>query len=521
METAARDEMSICRNQNQCWQSGEIDAPSGSLAGRCIGPSSPNSTGGTPVPLHGLSRREVLRLSGLGLGSLALRFLSAGESARAAQPAPAFDLRAKLPHREPRAKAVILMMQNGGPSQMDLFDPKPDLARLHGRRHDLKVEMFQKGSEQNTLMASPFGFRRYGRAGIEMADVIPNIGIMADDLCLIRSMHTGHNNHTEALVMFMTGKLFQGRPTFGSWISYALGTESQNLPAYVVLRDPAGYNTSGTLTWSSGWLPTLYRGTEFSSQGSPVLNLQAAYPQSPGSQRDNLDFLARLNRLHQQRYPSETVLETRIQNYELAARMQLAAERVLDLSNETVATQKRYGLDNPATEGYGRRCLLARKLVEAGVRFVQIHPKPFQPWDTHNNTKSGLEDICGATDRPTAGLIQDLKQRGLLDSTLVIWSGEFGRLPVSQNGTGRDHNRNAFSLLAAGGGFKSGYVHGETDDVGYRVASGPVSIADFHATVLHQLGLDHEAVTFYHSGRDETLTDPSLTGARVIHEVLA
>jgi hypothetical protein len=319
----------------------------------------------------------------------------------------------------------------------------------------------------------------------------------------------------------MTGKIFQGRPALGSWIAYALGTENQNLPAYVVLRDPEGYNTSGTLTWSSGWLPALYRGTEFSTAGSPVLHLRPAHDPPAGAERDNLEFLARLNRLHQRNYPRETELETRIQNYELAARMQLAAAELLDLSQETADTQRLYGLDNPVTRPYGLRCLLARKLVEAGVRFVQIHPKPFQPWDTHANTKSSLEEICGHTDLPTAGLIQDLKRRGLLDETIVLWSGEFGRLPVSQNGTGRDHNRNAFTLLAAGGGFKRGFAYGQTDEVGYRAAVDRVSVADLHATVLHLLGLDHETLSFLHSGREETLTDASLTGARVVHDVLA
>jgi hypothetical protein len=333
-------------------------------------------------------------------------------------------------------------------------------------------------------------------------------------------MHTGHNNHTEALIMFMTGKIFQGRPSFGSWISYGLGSENRNLPAYVVLRDPKGYNTTGTLTWAPGWLPALYGGTEFNSEGSPVLNLQPARKQLAGVQQTNLAFLNSLNRIHQRSYPHEGALETRIQNYELAARMQLAAAKVLDTSDETAATQKLYGLDNPVTAGYGRRCLLARKLVEAGVRFVQIHPEPFQPWDTHATTKESLTDICAKTDLPTAGLILDLKQRGLLDETIVLWSGEFGRLPVSQNGTGRDHNRNAFSVLLAGGGLKAGHVHGETDEVGYKAAVDRVSVADLHATVLHQLGLDHDALTFHHAGRDETLTDSSLTEARVIDALI-
>ncbi|MBI5759992.1 MAG: DUF1501 domain-containing protein [Planctomycetales bacterium] len=474
------------------------------------------------MPPPTISRRQMLQLSGMGLGSVALAWLQ-GQKLHAApegEKSTAFDLRPKQPSKPARAKSVILMMQNGGPSQMDLFDPKPALKKHNGQQHSIKVEMFQVGSEQNKLLDTPFSFRRYGTAGIEMSEVIPHIGGVADDLCLIRSMHTGHNNHTEGLIMFMTGKIFQGRPSFGSWISYALGTENRNLPAYVVLRDPAGYNTTGTLTWSSGWLPALYRGTEFSSAGSPVLNLRAAREQPDGVQRDNLEFLARLNRMHQRDYPRETELETRIQNYELAARMQLAATSVLDVANETADTQKLYGLDNPRTKPYGLRCLLARKLIESGVRFVQIHPKPFQPWDTHANTQASLAEICGDTDLPTAGLIRDLKQRGLLDETIVIWSGEFGRLPVSQNGTGRDHNRNAFSLLAAGGGFKSGFVYGETDDVGYRAAVNRVSVADFHATILHQLGLDHESLTFEHSGRDETLTDASLTNAHVVQDLL-
>src|SRR5262249_21156261 len=261
-------------------------------------------------------------------------------------------------------------------------------------------------------------------------------------------------------------------------------------------------------------------GTEFSSNGTPVLNLQPARQQVDGVQRANLDFLAQMNRKHQQNYAGESELETRIQNYELAARMQLAAASVLDLSKETEATQKLYGLDQPATRAYGLRCLLARKLVEAGVRFVQIHPKPFQPWDTHANTQSALADICGNCDLPTAGLIRDLKQCGLLDETMVIWSGEFGRLPVSQNGTGRDHNRNAFSLLAAGGGFKAGHVHGATDEVGYKSVEKRVSVQDLHATILNQLGLDHTKLTYPHHGSDESLTDARVTGAKVVKELL-
>ncbi len=480
-------------------------------------PTDPPAT--SSLPDSRISRRDMLRLSGLGFGSLALSSMLSAECANAA-PAPALDLRPKTPHFAPQARAVIMLMQNGGPSQMELFEPKPDLEKYHGKQHSLKVEMFQTGSEQNTLMKSVFPFKKYGQCGVEMSEIIPHIGSIADDLCLVRSMFTEHANHTEALVMFNTGKIFQGKPALGSWISYALGTENQNLPAYVVLRDPAGYNTSGSLTWTSAWLPALYRGTEFSSQGSPILNLKPARTQLAGAQGDDLEYLARLNRLHQRSYPADGELETRIQNYELAARMQLAAGDLVDLSKESDATRKLYGLDNPETQGYGLRCLMARKLIEAGVRFVQIFPKPTQPWDTHSKTKEELGAICGACDLPSAALVTDLKQRGLLDSTVVLWSGEFGRLPVSQNGTGRDHNRNAFSLFLAGGGFKAGYVHGATDEVGYKAVVDRVSVPDLHATILNQLGLDHQALTYEHSGRDESLTDASLSGAKVVTQLL-
>lgn len=474
-----------------------------------------------PTAQSPLSRRDMLRLSGLGFGSLALNCLIQDGTAHAAKN-QSFDLRSRSPHFDPKARAVIMLMQNGGPSQMELFEPKPDLEKYHGKQHTLKVEMFQTGSEQNTLMKSVFPFKKYGACGMEMAEIIPHIGSVADRICLVRSMFTEHANHTEALIMFNTGRIFQGKPALGSWISYALGTENQNLPAYIVLRDPAGYNTTGSLTWSSGWLPALYRGTEFSSQGSPILNLKAARPQPAGAQVDDLEYLARLNRLHQRAYPIESELETRIQNYELAARMQLAAGNLVDVSKESEATRKLYGLNspNPDTQGYGLRCLMARKLIEAGVRFVQIFPKPFQPWDTHSKTKEELGTICSACDRPSAALITDLAQRGLLDSTIVLWSGEFGRLPVSQNGTGRDHNRNAFSLFLAGGGFKAGHIHGATDEVGYKAAVDRVSVPDLHATVLRQLGIDHQMLTFEHSGRDESLTDASLTGAKVVEGLL-
>jgi hypothetical protein len=368
----------------------------------------------------------MLERSGLGLGSLALGSLLQAEQSRPS-------------HFPAKARAVIMLVQNGGPSQMDLFDPKPELKTREGMVHSTKVEMFQKGSEANKLLGTPFRFHRRGRCGMELSEVIPHLGSVADELCLVRSMVSEHNKHTEGLVLLNTGKIFPGRPALGSWISYGLGTENQNLPAYLVLRDPDGYNTSGTLLWQNGWLPATHRGTEIRTRGTPVLNLgQATRP-------DDLDLLAKLNEEHRRQYPLDAELEARIRNYELAARMQLTAGRLLDLSRETPATRKLYGLDNSTTAGYGLRCLMARRLVEEGVRFVQIFPpvKPqFQPWDAHKDVKTENEAICAQTDQPSAALIKDLKSRGLLDSTIVLWSGEFGRLPVSQNGKGRDHNRN-------------------------------------------------------------------------------
>lgn len=471
---------------------------------------------------HSMSRRELLRASGLGFGSLALAGLLEREGLLAGENEPR-DLSPRPGHFAPQARSVIMMVQNGGPSQMDLFDPKPELNRRAGQVHSVRVEMFQTGSEQNRLMGTPFRFHRRGRCGMGMSEVLPHLGSIADDLCLVRSMHSEHNNHTEALVMLGTGKIFPGRPVLGSWVSYALGTENQNLPAYIVLRDPDGYNTSGTLLWQNAWLPAHFRGTEINTRGTPVLNLQPPRPVAPAVQRTNLDFLARLNEEHRRSYPLESELEARIRNYELAARMQLAAGDVLDLSRESVHTRRLYGLDDNRTASYGLRCLMARRLVESGVRFVQIFPPvqpQFQPWDAHSNVKTENENICGRTDLPSAGLIKDLKARGLLDSTLVIWAGEFGRLPVSQNGTGRDHNRNAFSILLAGGGVKAGVVYGATDEVGYRAEENRVSVPDLHATILHQLGLDHRRLTYRHQGSDESLTDARVSRARVVGELL-
>lgn len=466
-----------------------------------------------------MSRRRMLATSGMGIGSLALTHLLTSDAARAAS-GTRRDNRAIAGHFPQRAKSVIMLMQPGGPSQMDLFDPKPELHKMAGKVYGDKVEMFQPGSEANTLLPAAFKFAKHGVCGMEMSEALPHISGIADELCMIRSMHTGHNNHTEALVMWTSGKIFPGRPTVGAWVSYGLGSENQNLPAYVVLRDPKGYPGTGATLWQNGWLPAVYRGTEMRTDGEAMLDLHAPKSIPAGAQADDLKFLAVLNRRHQARYPADSALDARIQNYELAARMQLAADELLDESTETEATQKLYGLDNPRTQSFGRRCLMARRLVEAGVRYIQVFPGPGNPWDSHNNSRTEIEAIAPNVDLPTAALITDLKQRGLLEETIVVWGGEFGRLPVSQNGKGRDHNRNAFTVLVAGGGFRAGYVHGATDPVGYRAVEGRVGVNDLFATMLHQLGLDHERLTFLHHGREESLTDSPLTGAGVVGDLL-
>ncbi len=499
-----------------------------------------------PHSEHEHSRRDFLTRGALGFGSLPLAYLLGAERS-AADPPPRgilsrrLDTLRRAADFQPRAKAVIQLVQTGGPPQMDLFDFKPELQKRHGQIYEVATDAFQPGSEKNELLACPFRFRRYGRCGMELSELIPHMGSIADDICLVRSAQSAHNNHPEAANTLATGKFLSGRPTLGAWLSYALGTENQNLPAFVVLRDPDGYATGGPLMSESGWLPELYGGTEFNTRGAPVHNLEPPAWMPVHVQRRTLKFLARLNDKHREKYPYNLELETRIRNYELAARMQLSARNVLDISRESKATMELYGLDDPqgwkpieagndqqiTPAGYAVRCLMARRLVEAGVRFVQVFIGTSQPWDYHSYLREGLPNMCAVSDRPSAALVKDLKNRGLLDSTIVLWAGEFGRLPVSQVGQsrgrdrGRDHNKNAGSLWIAGGGFKGGYVHGATDDVGYHSVEQQFSMPDLMATIAHQMGLDHYRTTYLHAGREESMTDAPVTGARVHHELMA
>jgi hypothetical protein len=458
-----------------------------------------------------INRRAFLGRSAGALGSLALADLLDQDRRRA---------RAAVegPRPEPRARAVICLFQHGGPSQMDLFDPKPELTRWHGKPHPDKLEVhFDK--QQGNLLASPFRFAPRGRSGIELSELLPETARIVDDLTLVRSMTTESVDHESALRLIHTGKFQAGRPAWGSWVIYGLGSECRDLPAYVVLTDPGGLPVDGTRNWSSGWLPAVYQGTTFRPGRVPVLNLESPDGLTTTARAGQLRFLEDLNRAHLRRQPANRELEARIANFETAARMQVAVPGVLDLGGETAETRRLYGLDDPTTREYGTRCLLARRLVERGVRFVQVFLGG-QPWDTHSKNAETLKGLCARTDRPSAALVLDLKRRGLLDSTIVLWTGEFGRLPISQGADGRDHNRHGFALWLAGCGFKRGYVHGRTDDFGYRAVQDTVNVHDLHATLLAALGLDHRRLTHPHDGRDDSLTDPEVTHARVVRELL-
>jgi hypothetical protein len=461
-----------------------------------------------------LGRRAFLVHSAGSLGSIALAHLLTSEQATAAGP-----LTKKPPHFAPRAKAVISLFQHGGPSQMDLFDPKPELTKRHGEPYPGKVEA-HFSAQVGKLLASPFKFERRGESGIELTELLPHTVRIADEITLVRSMTTESVDHESALRLIHSGRFLAGHPAWGAWVLYGLGAEREDLPAYVVLSDPGGLPIDGTRNWTSGYLPAIYQGTPFRASGTPVLNLASPSGVTPASRRAQLDFLNELNSSHLARHPENSELAARIGNYELASKMQTAVPEALDLSRETEETKKLYGLDNPTTAEYGRRCLLARRLVEQGVRFVQLFLNG-QPWDTHAKNAESLKGLAARTDQPCAALVADLKRRGLLDSTIVLWTGEFGRLPVSQGADGRDHNRHAFSLWLAGGGFRRGYVHGATDEFGYKAVENIVTIHDLHATLLAALGLDHRELTYPHDGRDDSLSDADVTKARVVSELIA
>ena len=475
-----------------------------------------------------LNRREFLARYAGGIGSIALTSLLAEEALGEDDPPHipkkrlSYDLDTRQPHFEPSAKAVISLFMHGGPSHMDLMDPKPELTKRHGQDYAKKIRYSFQNRATRKLFGSPFKFEHHGECGTELSELLPHTARIVDDIALIRSMYIGINGHEPSIWSMNTGLPKPGRPAMGSWVTYALGSRSRDLPAYVVLTDPGGLPVDGVRNWSQGWLPPIYQGTPIRPREPRILNLSPHADLRGRPQEEQLSLLDKLNQKFARRLGGNDQLEARIRSYELAARMQVAATEALDLGSEPASVKKMYGLDRKESRSYGERCLLARRLVERGVRYVQILINN-QIWDNHNDLRGALRGCCARTDQPSAALVRDLKQRGLLDSTLVVWGGEIGRLPVIENHgnpkkAGRDHNGQGFSTWMAGGGIKGGQVYGETDEFGHKAVVDRVGPADFHATVLHLLGLDSKKVSYFHGGKYEMLTDNGK--GRVIDEVL-
>jgi hypothetical protein len=458
-----------------------------------------------------LSRRQMLQATGGGIASLAFSQMLSASS----------PLDAKPPHFPAKAKAVISIFCYGGVSQVDTFDPKPLLRQRQGEALTGKGEVVVSQGHPGGLMPSLWAFKKHGQCGMDVSELFPHVAKKVDDIALIRSMHSISNDHGPALFQMNTGFIQAGYPSMGSWITYGLGTENQNLPAFVVFSDWRGGPIGGAPNWGNGFMPAAYQGTPFRSSGDPIVDLNPPKGITPERQRRWLDLLHNLNEQHLLKNPEDTELSARIQSYELAFRMQSSAVEAVDLNKESSATRALYGVDEKATEYVGRQCLMARRLVERGVRFVQVFSGGGnfgESWDAHWDLKENHEMHCAETDKPIAGLLTDLKSRGLLDSTLVIWHGEFGRMPISQKMTGRDHNPKGFSMWMAGGGIKGGSIIGATDEYGYEAVEDKKSINDVHATILHLLGLNHEKLTYFHNGRHMRLTDVS---GNLIREVIA
>ncbi len=463
-----------------------------------------------------ISRRDLLLQAGGGISGLALADMLGRESLFAASPEamapPRSPISPRPGHLPARAKAVISLFMTGGVSHVDTFDPKAMLKKYHGQPLSGQGRIRVRQGYPGPLMASPFKFKKYGQAGIEVSELFPHVGSIVDDLALIRSAQGRSNDHVLAHYEWNTGSFLMGSPSVGSWVTYGLGTENQSLPAFVVIYDHRGGPNAGTTNWSSGYLPAAYQGTVFRATGDPILDLNPPSSVTAQQQRARLDHLLRLNEEHAKKYPDSTELAARIASYELAYRMQGTAPEVVDISQETETTKRLYGLDDPVTEPFGKQCLLARRLVERGVRFVQLYNgakrrQNIDDWDAHSTLAENHSQHAREVDKPIAGLIRDLKQRGLLDETLVMWHSEFGRMPISQRGVGRDHNPGAMSLWMAGAGIGGGQVIGATDEFGYKAIEQPVTYHDVHATLLHMLGLDHERLTYLFSGRHMRLTD--------------
>ena len=458
------------------------------------------------------TRREMLWEVGGGLAGIALAQMEA-------QAAP----RKPGTHFAPKAKNVILIYLPGGISAIDTFDYKPDLVKHHGKQTKGENTITPFFGKPGAVMKSPWEFRPYGKSGKFVSDLLPHLAQRVDDLTFFHSMVARSNAHGPAIFQMSTGYIFQGFPSVGSWVSYGLGSENQNLPSFVVLPDPRGLPPCGVANWGNGFLPAQHQGVMFGDQKNPIADLRA--PVTPAVQAASYDLLSQLNEEHLGAHPGDDALAGRIRAYEMAARMQVSAPEVTDIKGESEATREAYGLNDPATRAYGYNCLLARRLVERGVRCVQLFNgghfgAPRINWDGHEDLRANHSRCAATMDKPTAALLADLKQRGMLNDTVVVWTTEFGRLPISEGigEGGRDHNPEGFTSFMAGAGLKPGYSYGRTDELGYKAAENPTTIYDFHATLLHLLGLDHTRLSWYHNGLQRRLTD---VHGHVIKEVLA
>ncbi|MFP6858772.1 MAG: DUF1501 domain-containing protein [Roseibacillus sp.] len=473
----------------------------------------------SPTPL-GVNRRQFLLRAGGGIGGVAMAHLLASQSVLAGGTATPGPLAPKPPHTPGRAKRVIYLFMHGGPSHMDLWDPKPDLAKHAGQPlpQSFGSVMTRRAVAKNPLLPPIKPFRPRGQSGLEISDFLPHMSALADDLCVLRSCHGDSVNHPQSVYQMNTGSILMGKPSLGSWVAYGLGSENQNMPAFVVMPDPSGGLKGGPPAWGSGYLPATYQGTTMRPGANPILNLKPQASVTPDRQRHILDIIRQLNADHLAQRDFDDDLAARVRSYELAFRMQSAAPELVDISSESKATRELYGIDEDHTREFGTRCLLARRMIESGVRFVQLYSGNTTGWDAHKDVLKNHTHYCAATDKPVAGLLRDLKSRGLLDETLVIWGGEFGRMPMSEQGTGRDHNPWGYSVVLAGAGVKGGMAYGATDAIGLRAEDKPVHVHDLHATFLHLLGIDHENLTYLHNGRKDRLTD---VAGKVVHEILS
>lgn len=469
------------------------------------------------LPQSLFSRRDLLKKSAVGFGNLALLSMLNDEAQAASSKDP---LAPKEPHFTPRAKRVIFLFMKGGPSHMDTFDYKPQLQKYDGKPLPFDKPRVQFAPTGN-LLKSPWKFKQYGESGIRVSELFPNVAECVDDLCIINSLHGTNAAHGGALLKLHTGSDAFVRPSMGSWVTYGLGTENQNLPGFITICPTLAHG--GVKNWSSAFLPAPYQGTPLGNAAVAAEQAQIEYIKnnflSRKVQRKQVEFLNDLNRLHQDQTGPNQVLEDRIGSFELAFRMQEEVPQVQDISGETEATRKMYGLDEEVTADFGRQCLMARRFAERGVRFIQVsHSDQKVQWDQHSNLLEGHGKNAKEVDKPIAGLLKDLKQRGLLKDTLVVWGGEFGRTPTAQGKNGRDHNPEGFTMWLAGGGVKAGFQYGATDEFGYYAAKDKMHIHDFHATLLHILGMNHEKLTYRYAGRDFRLTD---IAGHVAHGVLA